>query len=72
MKLYYMGLDIHKRTTTFCLKEADGTRLESGIVESNRSSLQGLASGIDAPWIGGMEAANLIFRDGRFRPRFHD
>ena len=31
-ELYYIGLDVHKKTTSFCIKTADGTLVSRGQV----------------------------------------
>lgn len=56
MKFYYVGLDIHKSTTSFCMKQADGKIVNQGTARSTRHDLRQWASTIDCPWIGGMEA----------------
>ena len=54
--LYYVGLDVHKKTVSYCTKQEDGRIVDQGVVEANREELSKWAAGIDRPWIGAMEA----------------
>ena len=53
---HYIGLDIHKRTVTFCAKRADGETLDAGTFRASRESIAQWAAERPRPWIGGMEA----------------
>ncbi len=53
---HYIGLDIHKRTVAYCVKQADGRNVESGSFLTDHPSVRAWASERTAPWIGGMEA----------------
>ena len=37
--MQYIGLDIHKKTISFCVKRMDGTIYMEGIVPARRSEL---------------------------------
>lgn len=54
--LYYIGLDIHKKTISYCVKGIDGTIAQQGTVASERMALEGWVAGLPGPWIGAMEA----------------
>lgn len=54
--IYYIGLDVHKKTISFCIKTQDGQVLNRGMVEATRPSLRQWAGAIGRPWIGAMEA----------------
>ena len=54
--LYYIGLDVHKKTIAACVKEADGRVVSKRTIASRREALEQWAGGIDRPWIGGLEA----------------
>jgi len=54
--VYYIGLDIHKKTISYCIKRIDGYLIGQGMVNADRKSLSEWANGITAPWIGAMEA----------------
>src|SRR3972149_11061040 len=56
---YYIGLDIHKRTISYCIKAIDGSLIGQGKIEADRKSLDGWAKGLPGPWVGAMEA--IIF-----------
>jgi len=53
---YYVGLDVHKKTVTYCVKEADGTIVDEGKLRATRQSLESWAQSIENPWAGAMEA----------------
>ena len=53
---YYVGLDVHKKTVSACVKTADGTIVDERTLASRPAVLTEWASSIDAPWTGGMEA----------------
>lgn len=53
---YYIGLDIHKRTISYCMKAIDGTLIGQGKVDADRKSLGEWAKGLPGPWVGAMEA----------------
>ena len=37
--VYYLGLDVHKKTISYCLKQADGRVLREGSVAARREPL---------------------------------
>ncbi len=53
---YYIGLDIHKRTISYCMKAIDGALIGQGKIEADRKSLDEWAKGLPGPWVGAMEA----------------
>ena len=53
---YYIGLDIHKRTISYCIKAIDGSLIGEGKIAADRQSLGAWANGLPGPWIGAMEA----------------
>jgi transposase len=55
-QLYYIGLDIHKKTIAYCIKELDGGLVEQGIIDSGRKAVGEWVNGLPGPWIGAMEA----------------
>lgn len=54
--LYYIGLDIHKRTIAYCIKKIDGTLVRYGNVAAERKALSKWMSELPGPWCGAMEA----------------
>jgi transposase len=54
--LYYMGLDIHKKTIAFCVKDASGEVIREGSINSGRETILDFIRSLDFPWIGAMEA----------------
>ena len=55
-ELYYIGLDVHKKSISFCIKTADGTLVARGQVAATRAALTAWASALDRPWVGALEA----------------
>jgi transposase len=53
---HYIGLDIHKRTVSFCEKRADGKTVDSGVFPARREGLINWAQSREHAWMGGMES----------------
>lgn len=54
--IYYIGLDVHKKTIAYCVKKQDGKVIDQGSVAANRGALREWAEGLEHPWIGALEA----------------
>ena len=52
----YIGLDIHKRTISYCVKTADGKIVEEGRKVASKDKLKSWAEARRQPWVGAMEA----------------
>ena len=52
----YVGLDVHKKTISWCAKYGDGAVRGQGKIAANRRSLAEWARSLGEPWIGAMEA----------------
>ena len=52
----YIGLDIHKKTISFCAKAQDGTICDEGTIAARRSELSVWAKERPRRWVGAMEA----------------
>lgn len=53
---YYVGLDVHKKTVSYCVKRANGETVREGRVAARRADLENWAAGMPGPWVGTMEA----------------
>ncbi len=53
MRIYYIGMDIHKKKISYCIKTASGVIKEEGSVSSNRVGLGQWVSNLPHPWVGG-------------------
>ena len=42
LNTHYVGLDIHKKSISYCIRQADGTIQEEGQVVANRQALDGV------------------------------
>src|SRR6202167_2392678 len=54
--IHYIGLDVHKKTISYCIKTADGRIVREGKLEASRATLRIWAEGLREPWCGAMEA----------------
>ena len=54
--IYYIGLDVHKKTIAYCIKTVAGKTVMHGTVRSERQALREWQSEIPGPWMGAMEA----------------
>jgi len=55
-RLYYIGLDIHKKTISYCVKQIDGKIMQQGKLVADRKTLLKWMEGLRGPWLGAMEA----------------
>jgi transposase len=53
---HYVGLDIHKKTISYCVKSADGAIMSEGTLAAQRTALTAWARELPSPWIAAMEA----------------
>jgi transposase len=54
--IYYIGLDIHKKTIAYCIKRVDGVLVQQGTVAAERKVLSKWLADLPGPWYGAMEA----------------
>ncbi len=54
--LHYIGLDVHKKTISYCIKTAAGELVEEGRIDARREELRRWASARTRPWRGALEA----------------
>jgi transposase len=54
--IHYIGLDVHKKTISFCIKTSDGRIVREGKLQATRATLCSWAEGLREPWCGAMEA----------------
>jgi transposase len=55
-KLYYVGMDIHKETISFCVKQNQGEIVSEGRIRATRVELDQWQQRLPRPWVGAMEA----------------
>lgn len=55
-QLYYVGLDIHKRTISYCVKLQNGEIVREGRLGTSRADLDQWERTLPHPWVGAMEA----------------
>jgi len=54
--MYYMGLDVHKRTISYCVKDVSGRVYAEGSVLATRFDLDRWMKTLPQPWTAAMEA----------------
>ena len=54
--MHYVGLDVHKKTISFCEKTVGGRVVDRGTVASTREGLGAWAAARRRPWHGALEA----------------
>jgi transposase len=54
--MYYIGLDVHKKTVAYAVKEADGKIFKEGEVKATRPALEEWLKTLPQPWTAAMEA----------------
>ena len=52
----YVGLDVHKKTISYCVKTAGGRVLSAGEICATRQAVREWAQARERPWVGLMEA----------------
>src|SRR3954466_13864149 len=64
--MHYVGLDVHKKTVSYCVKKVDGSLVSEGKIPATMTALSEWSSSLPKPWSAAMEAT--IF-SGRNAPR---
>jgi len=59
--MHYIGLDVHKKSITYCVKLADGSIVDEGCVDARREDLDRWMANLPRPWTGALEAT--LFSD---------
>lgn len=54
--MYYIGLDVHKRTISYCMKDGSGTIRAQGTIPATRFHLDRWMKTLPQPWTAAMEA----------------
>ena len=54
--MYYIGLDVHKKTISYCIKNASGQVHREGTIGSTRNELDCWMKTLPQPWTVAMEA----------------
>jgi len=55
-KLYFIGLDLHKKIIAYCIKTRGGVIVAKGTVPASRPSLLKWIESLPQPWVAAMEA----------------
>ena len=54
--MYYIGLDVHKRSISYCVKDSSGTIHSEGLIPATRVDLDRWIKTLPQPWTAAMEA----------------
>jgi transposase len=54
--IYYIGLDVHKKTIAYCIKTFSGKMVGQGVVVAERRALRQWLAELPGPWMGALEA----------------
>lgn len=54
--MYYIGLDLHKKSIVYCVKSSAGVKVQQGSVFAERKAIQTWLSQLPGHWYGAMEA----------------
>jgi len=54
--IYYIGLDVHKKSIAYCIKDVTGGVVCQGMVQAERRALQQWLVDLPGSWVGAMEA----------------
>ena len=54
--MYYIGLDVHKKTISYCVKDASGKVCQEGKIGATRGELDNWMRTLPQPWSAAMEA----------------
>src|ERR1700736_5448614 len=54
--MYYIGLDVHKKTISYCVKDVSGQIHRQGTIGATRNELDWWVKTLPQPWMVAMEA----------------
>ena len=54
--IYYIGLDVHKKAISYCVKDASGRVYQEGKLEATHCELDSWMRTLPQPWTVAMEA----------------
>jgi hypothetical protein len=55
--MYYIGLDVHKKTISYCVKEVNGQIHSEGTLQATREELDNWMKTLPQPWAAAMAPA---------------
>src|SRR4029079_17957641 len=55
--MYYIGLDVHKKTICYCIKDVGGQVQWEGTIPATRTELDSWMKTLPKPWTVAMEAS---------------
>ena len=67
--MYYIGLDVHKKTISYCVKDASGQVHQEGKIGATRRELDGWIKALSQPRMVAMEATAACWSPRRSNSR---
>ena len=58
--MHFIGLDIHKKTISYCIKDRHGSVQGEGMVAATRQDLDAWMKSLPQPWTVAMEATATV------------
>jgi transposase len=58
--MYYVGLDVHKKTISYCVKDGSGRIHLEGTIPATRTDLDRWSKTLPQPWTAPMEATDHL------------
>ena len=55
--MYYIGLDVHKKTISYCVKDVSGQVQQRGTMAATRTELDNWMKTLPQPWTVALEAS---------------
>ena len=55
--MYYIGLDVHKKTISYCIKDVTGHIRQQGTMAATRTELDSWMKTLPQPWTVAIEAS---------------
>jgi hypothetical protein len=57
--MHYVGLDIHKKSISSCVRQADGSIVQESTIAASHQALDRWMDQLPQPWLAGMGATLL-------------
>lgn len=54
--MHYVGLDVHKKTVSYCVKKVDGSLVSEGKIPATMAAVSEWSRNLPKPWLAAMEA----------------
>src|SRR3954471_10736522 len=69
--MYYIGLDVHKKTISYCVKDVSGRIQQQGAIPATRTDLDSWVKTLPPPWTVAMEATIFNYMSNTGHSSYH-